>query len=111
MHVCPIQTSAEIIPSKFNEGGAPEGGRGDAPGHSHRTRRRHWLLTSQPRVLVARSSLREVAMRDHQSVVKNNNTSQVLSVMDDLLQGNDGTKSTSLHSKMIVQSCVTPEPE
>ena len=27
-------------------------------------------------------------MRDHQSVVKNNNTSQVLSVMDGLIQGN-----------------------
>ena len=33
-------------------------------------------------------------MRDHQSVVKNNNTSQVLSVMDDLLQGNAHVNTT-----------------
>ena len=35
-------------------------------------------------------------MRDHQSVVKNNNTSQVLSVMDDLLQGNHLCTKVSL---------------
>ena len=35
-------------------------------------------------------------MREHQSVVKDNNTSLVLSVMDDLLQGNDSiAKGTS----------------